>query len=220
MLATVDFTAELRTEFGKERTKKIRTAGDIPAVIYGKSQENIHIRLNRIKFTKTLKTSSGKNLFYNMDLGEQKVQVVIREMQKSVLKDYITHVDFVAIHESIPITVEIPVHLKGTSTGVKRGGLLNQKVKKLRLSVLPNEIMTEFEIDVTDLDIGQFVKVSELKLPASAKVLYPSGDQRVVTVDITRATDLTETAAESAAAEAASAASTLAAEAKKVDSKK
>jgi large subunit ribosomal protein L25 len=103
--------------------------------------------------------------FIDLEVAGVKSQAIIKDLQFHPLTEQIIHVDFLLLDEKKPIAIEIPVKLTGTSPGVKVGGKLVQKLRKLRIKALPKDHLDAIEVSITALEVGKSVKVAEIKLP-------------------------------------------------------
>ena len=203
-MKSFQLTATKREGLTKQDTKKLRDAGQVPCVIYGGS-ENVHFSAPILDF---------KHLVYSPDAHTVKISVdgniheaIIQEVQFHPVSDKLLHIDFLAIHPDKLVVMDIPVKITGTAEGQKQGGKIHTKVRKLKISSLPAHLPDAIEIDVTPLNIGQSVRVSDLKLKGVE--FLDSENNIIVGVRTTR--NVVETPAEAAKAAAPAAAPAAAA---------
>ena len=183
-MKTFELKGEIRNDFGKKAAKKYRKEGLIPCVIYGNhGQENINF---------TVKTGDIRGLVYtpevflvSLDLGEKKMQAVLKELQFHPVKENILHADFLHIIETAPVVFEIPVRLQGLAVGVKAGGKLSLDKRKLKVKALPANLPQFLEVNVEHLDLGKSVQVHQLKFDNLE--LLDSPNAVVCRVQLTRA---------------------------------
>ena len=160
--------AELREGKGKEKSKKVRFAGEVPAVVYGRGMDNVTVRLPEIDIAKALKTDAGANVIINLNINgykEKDVTVMISEIQRDVFQKKIIHVDFHKISLDEKVEVSVPVKLIGDAIGVKDGGVLDHVMWEIEIESLPMQIPQELELDISALAIGDSLQVKDIKFP-------------------------------------------------------
>lgn len=200
-MKSFEITASKRTGLTKQDTKKLRTNGQVPCVLYG-GQENVHFSAPVLSFKGLVYTPAVYKVSLNID--GQTHEAVMKEAQFHPVTDHLLHIDFMAIHPDKEITINIPVKVTGASEGVKQGGRLITKIRTLKVSALPGKLPDYIEIDSTPLLIGQSVRVGDLKTEG---VTFLDSPNNIITgVRITR--NVVETPAEAAKAAAPAAAAT------------
>jgi large subunit ribosomal protein L25 len=158
--------ATTRNESGKGTARSLRRAGQIPAVIYGHNRKPETLTLEGAAFSRLLAgISSGSTILDVTVEGQKPVKALIREIQRHPLRATdILHVDLYEVSANEKITVEVAVHLVGTSDGVRNfGGVMDQVLHKLELKVLPADIPSHIDVDVTPLGIGKSIFVRDIK---------------------------------------------------------
>ncbi|OGQ22661.1 MAG: hypothetical protein A3I05_03815 [Deltaproteobacteria bacterium RIFCSPLOWO2_02_FULL_44_10] len=152
---------------GKGVARKIRAAGNIPAVLYGRKNEPVALSVHGRAFEKVTKASPDLTAIIDLTIdGKEKFSALIRDYQADVIRRHFTHLDFQAIDLTEKLDLEVPVHLIGLPIGVKdEGGVLEQLRRKIHIRVLPTNIPKHIEVDVSNLKIGQSVHADEVKLP-------------------------------------------------------
>lgn len=156
-----NLSGTLRDNLGKKATKTLRKEGNIPAILYGKeNQETIHF---------CVKSSDVNKLIYTPDIHlveltiEGKTyQAILKELQFHPVTDNILHIDFLEVFENKPIVIEVPVVLDGLAEGVKAGGKLSLDIRKLKVKALYNDIPDKLHIDVSSLQLGKSIQVKQL----------------------------------------------------------
>lgn len=157
--------AEVRTGTGKSVTRKMRTAGNVPAVLYGLADQPVMLGINSRTLTKMLHSAESENVLVDLTVGKTKaVKVLIKDIQHHPLTNKIVHVDFQRIDLTKKITVMVPVHLTGTAEGVRAGGVQEFVTRELEVSCLPTDIPNHIEVDVAGLSIGDSVHVKDIKV--------------------------------------------------------
>lgn len=154
---------EKRDGRGKGAARKLRAAGTIPGNIYGHGVDSIPVVTDAREFDALTNRIAIDTTLVDLKLGGKSRPVLIREVQRHPYRKQVLHVDFFAIKAGEKIRVSIPVHLTGTASGVKNsGGVLQQTLHEVEIEVLPSEIPDHFEIDVTALEIGDSLHLSDL----------------------------------------------------------
>ena len=163
MAATLNATA--RTGSGKGGARKLRATGKVPAVVYGHGDKNVPLSLDRHELELLLHAISVENTVIGLvtDGGAPK-DVLIREVQMHPYRPEVLHVDFIQLHAGEVIRMKIPVRLTGNPVGVRdSGGVLDQVIYDLEVECLPGNTPEAFEVDVTNLDVGESVRVHEVQ---------------------------------------------------------
>ena len=174
-MAHVALTAQSRKETGKGSARTLRRQALIPAVFYGPEVDPVHLSLNYRDLEKLIKTGAGENVIIDLaiETGESPLihRAMLKEIQQDPVKQTILHVDLYEISMDKKIEVEVPITLTGTAKGVSEGGILQQVTRTLEISCLPDNIPDAFELEVSELDIGDSLHVSNLKIPEGIEVL-------------------------------------------------
>jgi large subunit ribosomal protein L25 len=154
-------TIKAKSRLGEKRSelKKLRENRQVPGVIYG-SEIQKKIQVDESELIQTLRYHG--NELITVEADGKKHQVLIAEVQKEPINNQILHVDFRQVNMNTPVNVEIPILLTGESKGVKAGGVVQQQTQTVSIRCLPNEIPSSFEVDITDLDIGDQVKLNQI----------------------------------------------------------
>lgn len=174
--------AELRTKTGKGAARQIRRSGLIPGVVYGRGNDPRAIKVDPQDIEKLLLSNSIFDLtFVGEDGKEDEATVIIKDYQKDVIKQNLLHVDFQFISMDEKITVSVPMHLEGEAAGVRDGGVLQQLLREIEIDALPEEIPEEITIDISELEVGESLSVSDLELPEGIDLVTGS-DEVIVTV--------------------------------------
>ena len=162
--------ARLRTEdFGSAGSRRLIRAGEIPAVVYGK-QEPIHIVINAKEFMmKKHQFRESTLISLNVDGTEHKV--FVKTYQEDLLKGIVKHVDFYEVTFGVLVKTRVRVELTGTPYGCKAGGVLEQVIHELDIECFPRHLPNSIVADVTNLQINEGIRVSDLVIPAEIKVL-------------------------------------------------
>ena len=163
-------SGKIREKTGKVATKEVRRNGEIPAVLYGlKDNLSFSVCPDNLK---DILIAKGQNALIDLNLeGNKKRKVILKEFQSHPLKERWVHVDFLEVDVTKTVKVSVNVHLIGKSAGEKMGGLVNQVLKSIHVECLPVDIPQSVDLDVTAVELGQVLHVSDLSLPDKVKIL-------------------------------------------------
>lgn len=167
----LDVVAKKREEKGKEKAKKARKMGMIPAVIYGKGVTPIHLYIDFKEYTSKLRRSDIRSSIISLDVEGKKYNALLKEVQYHPVTYEPLHIDFHAIRMDEPVEVTVPVKLIGEAIGVKKGGVLEFETRELDIKSLPDNIPEAIEVDISALEIGYFVKVKDITPPEGVEIL-------------------------------------------------
>jgi large subunit ribosomal protein L25 len=227
-MMAIEVNATSRSTQGKGASRRLRHASRVPGILYGAGQVAHSIEVDHKELSQNLKLESFHASILTLNLGEEKYQVLLRDYQMHPWKQQVLHVDFQRVAKDRKIHMKVPLHFinQDIAPGVKTGGgTVNHVMSELDISCLPDDLPEFIEVDLSELQIGHSIHLSELKLPAGVEsVQLRAGDDSVVaTVAIPRAEVVVEevpAAAAVAAAPAAPAAAAPAAEKKEEKEKK
>ena len=170
-MASATLTATSRAGIGTGVARKLRSSGQVPAIIYGHHREPQPLALNARELEKLLEHISAENTVIELTADGRTARTLIREIQRHPFKRQILHVDFQELVAGEKITVSVPIVLVGSAAGIRDGGVLDQTMRELEIEVDPVNMPNHIEVDVTNLGIGDSVHVSDLKLPEGVTVL-------------------------------------------------
>ncbi len=158
-MKTFDLKGTLRTDLGKKATKKVRKEDSIPCVLYG-SGEPVHFTGNEKEFGQVIYTPSTFQI--NLDIDGKICPAIMKDIQFHPVSDKPLHIDFIRIVDEKPVNVSIPVRLEGFAKGVQQGGKLKLEMRRVKVSGLINNLPDELLLDVTNVEVGQSIKVRDL----------------------------------------------------------
>ncbi len=204
-MKNVSISGSPRVSVGKRDAKAVRSAGEIPCVIYG-GTEQVYFNGVTNDFLKFI--YSPEVYQFNINVSGKEYKAILQDIQFHPVTDKILHVDFLELKDNKAITIDIPVHLVGNSIGVKQGGKLIKQVRKLKVRALPADLPENITINVENLNIGQTIKVQDLKFDKLKLLDAPN-----VVVTAVRVTRAAVAAPEAAAAAKPAAAAPAAAKA-------
>ncbi|HMI03844.1 MAG TPA: 50S ribosomal protein L25/general stress protein Ctc [Pedobacter sp.] len=181
-MKTIAISGSPRENVGKRDAKELRYEGKVPAVLYG-GKEQAHFAVLATDLKDAIYTPEAN--FVEITLGSQKVKAVIKDLQFHPLTDLLLHVDFLQLFDDKQILMEIPVKLTGTSPGVKMGGKLVQKLRKLRVKALPKDMPQAVEVSISKLEVGSLFRVRDLEEGKYVVTNIP--EDTIVSVGMSRA---------------------------------
>jgi len=156
----------------EKRAKNEKLAADIiPAVLYGKGVENQSLKLKKVDFEKAFNGAGESNLI-DLDLGTGIVKVLVKDLQRDILKYTFTHVDFYQVNMKEKITTEIPLHFIGEAKAIKElGGMLMKEINELEVECLPNDLVDHIDIDISVLaNFHDEITTEDIVLPKGMKL--------------------------------------------------
>jgi large subunit ribosomal protein L25 len=166
--------AEIREGVGKEKAKKLRAKGMIPAVFYGPRSQTLPLVIDSKELAIALQTEAGENVLIDLDIrkGDQSDRkvVMMKDIQIDPLQRVTLHTDFYEVTMDEMVTVEIPVHLVGKPEGTKMGGILDQVRRVIQIQCFPGDIPKSIDIDVSPLKIGDSIHVQDIQVE-KAKII-------------------------------------------------
>lgn len=180
-MKTIEINGAKRANISKQEVKNLRVSEMVPCVLYG-GEEQVHF---------STELSSFKGLIYTPDVHMVKISVdgkeyqcVIQDVQFHPVTDVIIHADFLQVFDNKPVTMSIPVKLTGASEGVKMGGKLVTKYRRLKVKALPAKLPDFITVDISSMKIGDTIRVRDLNL--SDVTLLESPTNVIVSVNTTR----------------------------------
>jgi len=169
-MSEYQLAAESRTDTGKGAARRIRSAGRVPAVLYGHGIKPEHLSVDAREFGQALRTG-GANALLQLTLGRQRHLALAREVQRHPVRGNLVHIDFLVVRRGEKVTVQVPLHLVGEAPGVVEGGILDQDLHQLNVEAEVTAVPEAIEGDVSGLGIGDVLRVADLKAPEGATIL-------------------------------------------------
>jgi large subunit ribosomal protein L25 len=211
-VAEVSLQAEVREGRGKGAARRLRAAGKVPAVMYGPGAQPLALAVEARALSHALGTDAGVNALIDLQVaGHDQHLAMARQLVRHPLRGSIVHVDFLLVDRDKPITVDIPIHIEGESPGVKEGGVLEHHIWSLHVECRPGDVPERIHVDVTSIQIGDSVHVSDLNIPPGVAVLT-AAEEIVFSCVVPQAPKLEEEVAPLEGEEAEAAAAAAAAE--------
>ncbi|MDF4201807.1 50S ribosomal protein L25/general stress protein Ctc [Maribacter sp. SA7] len=177
-----------RESVGKKATKALRNAGKVPCVVYG-GEKPLHFSADELAFRDLVYTPNAHTVAIELD-GGTSVKAIMQDIQFHPVTDAIIHIDFYQLFDDKMVTMNIPVSLEGNSPGVRNGGRLLFRKRKLAIKALPSKLPDFFNVDISKLKIGQNISVASL-MSEDFTILHPES-QVVVQVKTARTAVVTD----------------------------
>ncbi|SMO35351.1 50S ribosomal protein L25/general stress protein Ctc [Solitalea koreensis] len=193
-MKSIAISGSKRANVGKRDAKELRYEGNVPAVLYG-GKEQTHFLVSAADLKPLIYTAEA--MFVELDIDGVKKRAIVKDTQFHPVTDLLLHVDFLELFEDKLVAMELPIKLVGTSPGVRIGGKLNQKYRKLKVKGLPKDFIDAIEINIEKLELGKNIRVGEISLP-NLEILNAKVDT-VVSVLASRATRQADSEAAAAA---------------------
>lgn len=163
-----------RHQCGKGPARRLRASGKVPAVVYGKKMEPIKIAIDVHQFRKSF-DQAGSNPIFDLEIrdngGAAKRTAILKDRQINPVDGAIVHLDFIEIFMDEAIEVTVPLEFQGKPAGVDQGGIFQPAVRELRIFCTPDRIPGVIAVDISGLDIGDSIHVSDLSLPSGVEVV-------------------------------------------------
>ncbi len=206
MEASFEFEAQLRSQTGTRKARALRRALKIPAVLYGGKEEPLALTLSKPQVDRNLEQEAVYSHILTLNIeGKGPVQAILKEVQRHPSRESVLHLDFQRIYADEEIRVHVPLHFvnEDTCVGVKKGGVITHNLVEVEVVCLPGQLPEFIEVDLADLDVGEAIHLSELKLPEGVKPveLLHGADVPVVTVLAGRTGEAEEEGGEEAGGE-------------------
>lgn len=181
-MKSIAISGSPRENVGKRDAKELRYQSRVPAVLYGGATQT-HFSVSAADLKPVVYTPVVH--FIDLDIAGTKTQAIIKDLQFHPLTEEIIHVDFLQLNDQKPVTIEIPIRLTGTSPGVKMGGKLVQKLRKLRVKALPKDHVDNIDVSIEGLEVGKSVRVRDIQVPNLT--ITNAAEDTIVSVTTSRA---------------------------------
>ncbi len=186
----LELKAQVRKGSGKGVSRKLRASGSIPAILYGSGSDSTSLSIRSADLVDLLRAEKGEAGFIKLIIEREGKNLeklsMIKELQTNPVSHTLVHADFYEIRMDHKLTMDIPIHLIGQPIGVKMGGEIHQFKRDLKVSCLPSAMPKSFELDISGLDIGNTLRVADVKLEKGVEIL-DSEDAQIISVVAKRA---------------------------------
>ena len=173
-MKTIELAVERRDSRGKNNARRTRAEGKIPAVVYGAGKETVPINVSTRALADAFRGGAGENAIFLLKLqgSDQTRHAMIKDFQRDPLSRRPVHLDFVRVLMDTKIRVHVPVEIVGIARGVKTdGGILDFVTREIEIECLPGNIPDHLPVDVTELGIGDALRVSDVTAPEGVEVV-------------------------------------------------
>src|SRR5262245_38987397 len=173
-MKAIELAVEKRSTIGKNEARRSRADGRIPAVVYGAGKPNVSISVDRKALSDVFREGAGENAIFLLKLAgsDQSRHAMIREMQRDPVSRKPLHIDFVRVLMDVKITVNVPIEIVGVAKGVKTDqGILDVVTREIAIEGLPTNTPAHLPVDVTELAIGDAIRVAELRVPEGVTIV-------------------------------------------------
>ena len=170
-VAAASLQASRRDETGKGVARRLRRAGRIPAVVYGKDMEPIPLSLDEQEAVNLFQSIPVANTVLQLDIGGETLRTLVREIQTHPFRPDIIHVDFMRLRQGVAVELNVPISLAGTPAGTRTGGRLDIALHEAQVRCTPARIPESIEADISELDIGESLRLGDIALPEDVELL-------------------------------------------------
>ena len=173
MSTDFQLNAEKREDMGKGASRRLRRAGRVPAIMYGLDKAPEAISMTQNQVLKHLENEAFYSQILTVNLDGTSTQAVLRDLQRHPYKAYIVHMDLQRVDMNKPVHVHVPLHFlnEESAVGVKAGGMVSHEVIEVEISCLPKQLPEFIEVDIANLNVGESIHLSDLKLPEGVSLL-------------------------------------------------
>jgi large subunit ribosomal protein L25 len=194
--------AEIRTDLGKGASRRLRHTDKVPAVLYGGDKEPVSLTLSHNKVIKASENEGFYSHILTLNVAGEKVQALVKDVQRHVYKPKITHLDFQRVDATHEIHTKVPVHFlnEESAAAVKAGGIVGHHITEIDVTCLPKDLPEFINVDIANLQMGGTIHLSEVTLPkgvTSVELAKGEGhDLAVVSITAPKGTVADEESAE------------------------
>lgn len=174
MSVTFEINAEVRTDEGKGASRRLRHTGKIPAIIYGGNADPVSLSLDHNKMVHALENEAFYSHILTINVDGKPEQAILRDLQRHPSRPVLLHADFQRVNATEKLHMNVPLHFIGeeTAVGVKdQGGVLSHSVTEVEVSCLAKDLPEYIEVDVSALELGHALHLSDLTLPAGVELV-------------------------------------------------
>jgi len=199
-MGKVVLQAKSRQKYGSSESRRIRSSGRIPAVIYGRSGKSVSIDLDSTEFVKGTKGISESTIV-KVEVGDKSYEAFVKATQRNIMDGNILHIDFYEVESGVALRAKVSLIFNGNPVGVREGGMLETPMHEIEIECLPKDLPERIEIDISGLKTNQTMHVRDIPLAQGVRLLS-NPDQTVALVKFAKAEAEAPAAADAAAAAA------------------
>lgn len=165
-MAEITLAAESNRTLGSRPSGRLRHSGRIPGVIYGHNTDPVHVSVDAHELRRALSTDAGLNQLLDLHVGEKKYLTLARELQRHPVRNTVTHIDFLVVRRDEVISADVPLNLIGEAKQVEQErGVINHNLTSISVNAVPAAIPHSIDVDISELAIGDAIRVHDLQLP-------------------------------------------------------
>jgi large subunit ribosomal protein L25 len=191
MAISFELNAEARTDTGKGASRRLRHAGKVPAIMYGGGKDPESLTLSHNEVLRNLENEAFYSHILTIKSGGSETRAILRDLQRHPSRPVVMHMDLQRINESEKLKTQAPVHILGEDScdAVKAGGLVSHDLTEVAIECLPKNLPEYIEIDISAMDVGDVLHLSDLKVPEGVTLidLARENDLAVVSIHAKRA---------------------------------
>ena len=171
-MSQTTLVAQTGRETGSSASRRLRAEDAIPGVLYGQGMSPVSVSVGRRDLRQALSGPAGFNTVLSLEVDGKKYPAVIKEVQRHPVKRNVNHIDFLQINMKELLTVAVPLHLEGEAKAVMaQGGLVDPSVDTIEVECTPDDMPNQFVVDITDMQPGDVIRLSDLKMPKGVTAL-------------------------------------------------
>lgn len=192
MSVSFEIDAELRDDMGKGASRRLRREGKVPAILYGAGKDPLALTLDHDVMVHNLENEAFYSHILTVKMGKDKEQAILKDLQRHPAKPFILHVDLQRVSAKEKIRVHVPLHFVGedVAPGAKEGGVITHNMNEVEVTCLPKDLPEFIEADLSNLEMGHSIHLSELSLPKGVELVElshgPEHDLPVCAIQATR----------------------------------
>ncbi len=188
MSQQVALNAQTGREVGSSSSRRLRREGRIPAVVYGLASDPLAVSVEYAEARIALTGDAGLNALLNLTIDGTDELCLVKDIQRHVVRDEVSHIDFIRVDPNADFELEIPLILIGESKAVANvSGMVDQALFSVVISTKPTSIPNEIEVDISEMEVGESIRVEDLKFPEGVKAAM-AAETTVATAVVTRST--------------------------------
>lgn len=175
--------AAARSSRGKNEARRLRSGGNVPAVLYGGKGQSVTVAVNAKQVAAILRSASGHNTLFQLNVAGRNEPAILKDWQVDPLSGRLLHVDLQRVAMDVRMRVKVPVHTAGEPAGVKQqGGIFEVVTREVEIECLPGEIPAEFKVDVSPLMIGMHLRAGDLPIDTQKMKLITDAERVIAHV--------------------------------------
>jgi large subunit ribosomal protein L25 len=185
MSVNFEVVALPRASKGTGASRRLRRQGQVPAIVYGGHAEPEMVSVAHNELLKHLEHEAFYSHLLDLQIADRTVKVVLKDLQRHPAKPFIQHVDFMRVTQDEKIRMVVPLHFvnEERAKGVKLGGQVSHTINEIEISCLPKDLPEFIALDMTNVDVGQIIHLSEIPLPEGVSLAHaPDPDEPVVMI--------------------------------------